>query len=111
VDVCTYIFLMLTKEYQSQIRLKDSDCLSLFIQMIYSSFSFVQKCAANLLVILSFNKECAEVIEKDETSKKYIQTNYYNQNGQLKKISEIRSLNSNTLAILQHINNFNETIT
>ena len=97
--------LILAKEYQNQIIIKDLGCLGFLVQMLLDQFPLIQKEAASLLAVLSTSKECAEVIEKQPGFQQFVHANFYNQNGMLKTISELASTtpNSNAFILLPNV--------
>lgn len=106
VDASSSALLLLAKEYQNQIIMKDLDCIGFFVQMFYSPNILIQKAASSLLAELSSSKECSEVIEQQAGLNQFVQINFCNQFGQLKTISEIaggNNSNSNMSIVLQHV--------
>jgi hypothetical protein len=104
VDACSAALLVLAKEYQNQVLMKDLECISFFIHMFFSPLPVVQKAAVCLLAEISASKECSEVIEQFPGLNQFIQANFCNQFGALKTLAEV-STNSNPHAtvILQHV--------
>lgn len=107
VDASSSALLILAKEYQNQMIMKDLDCLGFFVQMFFSPLALMQKAAASLLAELSTSKECAEVIEQQPGLNQFVQANFCNQYGMLKTIAELSGsttqANSNASIILQHV--------
>jgi len=112
IDASSSALLILAKEYQNQIIMKDLDCLGFFVQMFFSPLPLIQKAAASLLAELSTSKECAEVIEQQPGLQQFVQANFCNQYGMLKTIAELTSTtpNSNASIILQHVTTFMQRI-
>lgn len=112
IDASSSALLILAKEYQNQIIMKDLDCLGFFVQMFFSPLPLVQKAAASLLAELATSKECAEVIEQQPGLQQFVQANFCNQYGMLKTIAELTSTtpNSNASIILQHVTTFMQRI-
>lgn len=107
VEASSSALLLLAKEYQNQIIMKDLDCIGFFVQMFYSPIILIQKAASSLLAELSSSKECAEVIEQQAGLHQFVQANFCNQYGVLKTLAEISTVaNSNSShasIILQHV--------
>jgi len=106
VEASSSALLLLAKEYQNQIIMRDLDCIGFFVQMFYSPIGLIQKSAVSLLAELSSSKECAEVVEQQAGLHQYVQANFCNQYGVLKTIAEIAPLaatNSHSSIILQHV--------
>jgi catenin beta 1 len=111
VEASSSALLLLAKEYQNQIIMKDLDCIGFFVQMFYSPISLIQKAAASLLAELATNKECADVIEQQAGLHQFVQANFCNQYGVLKTIAEIAGHgtvvaggnSSHASIILQHV--------
>ena len=68
--------LILAKEYQNQIIIKDLGCLGFLVQMLLDQFPLIQKEAASLLAVLSTSKECAEVIKKQPGFQQFVHANF-----------------------------------
>lgn len=111
VDMSSSSLLVLAKEYQNQIIMKDLDCIGFFVQMFYSPIVNIQKAAVSLLAELAANKECADVIEQQAGLHQFVQANFCNQFGVLKTISELSGggnssngqSNTNASITLQHV--------
>jgi len=111
IEASSSALLILAKEYQNQIIMKDLDCIGFFVQMFYSPISIIQKAAASLLAELASNKECADVIEQQAGLHQFVQANFCNQYGVLKTIAEIAGHgtvvaggnSSHASIILQHV--------
>ena len=114
VDASSSALLILAKEYQNQMIMKDLDCLGFFVQMFFSPLALIQKAAASLLAELSTSKECADVIENHPGLSQFVQANFCNQYGSLKSIAELSGsttqANSNASIILQHVTTFMQRI-
>ena len=107
VEASSSALLLLAKEFQNQIIMRDLDCIGFFVQMFYSPIGLIQKAAASLLAELASSKECAEVIEQQAGLHQYVQANFCNQYGVLKTIAEIATVAANNSShasiILQHV--------
>jgi catenin beta 1 len=107
VEASSSALLLLAKEYQNQIIMKDLDCIGFFVQMFYSPITLIQKAASSLLAELSASKECAEVIEQQAGLHQFVQANFCNQYGVLKTLAEISTVastnSSHASIILQHV--------
>lgn len=106
VDMSSASLLLLAKEYQNQIIMRDLDCIGFFVQMFYSPIVNIQKAAVSLLAELAANKECADVIEQQPGLQQFVQANFCNQFGVLKTISELSGngqSNTNASVVLQHV--------
>ena len=105
VDASSSALLLLAKEYQNQIIMRDLDCIGFFVQMFISPNVLIQKAASSILAELSTSKECSQVIEQYNDLNQHVQVNFCNQFGQLKSISEISGSanNSNVSIVLQHV--------
>jgi len=106
VDSSSAALLILAKDYQNQIIMKDLDCIGFFVQMFFSPLFAIQKSASSLLNELSANKECGMVIEQQPGFQQFIQVNFCNQFGQLKSMAELSAQtnnNSNVPVILQNV--------
>ena len=106
VEASSSALLILAKDYQNQIIMKDLDCLGFFVQMFYSSIANIQRSAVSLLAELATSKECAEVVEQQPGLHQFVQANFCNQYGLLKTIAELstgNAANSNASIILQHV--------
>jgi len=107
VEASSSALLLLAKEYQNQLIMKDLDCIGFFVQMFYSAVGNIQRSAASLLAELATNKECGEVIEQQPGLHQFVQMNFCNQYGLLKTIAEITgsggSASSNASVVLQHV--------
>ena len=68
VDASATALLVLAKEYQNQLIMKDLDCIGFFVQMFYSNNALIQKAAASLLAELATSKECSEVIAAEHSA-------------------------------------------
>jgi hypothetical protein len=106
VEASSSALLLLAKEFQNQIIMKDLDCIGFFVQMFYSPISLIQKAASSLLAELASSKECAEVIEQQAGLHQFVQANFCNQFGVLKTIAEIATVAANSShasIVLQHV--------
>lgn len=96
IEASSAALLILAKEYANQIRMKELDCITFFVQMFYSPLAYNQKAASSLLAELAMNKECADVIEQQAGLQQFIQANFCNQFGMLKSIAELSNNNPNS---------------
>jgi hypothetical protein len=103
IDSCAMILLILAKEYQDQMSMKQLDCIGFFIQMFFSPIINNQKAASSILAELASNKECALLIEQTGSLHHFIQINFCNQFGMLKSIAELNSNNSNASIVLKNV--------
>ena len=86
VDASATALLVLAKEYQNQLIMKDLDCIGFFVQMFYSNNALIQKAAASLLAELA----------------SYRPTSAY-QYGQLKSVDELVASMPQHLAARVHV--------
>jgi hypothetical protein len=104
VDQCAASLLLLAKEYQNQLIMRDLDCVGFFLTMFISPLIGLQKPAASILAELASSRECAEFIERFPNFHQFVQANFCNQYGQLKTIAEGSAVGSNaTVSVLQHV--------
>ena len=109
VDGCASALVMLAKDHQVQIYMKELECLIFFVQLFYSPFTSIQRAGASLLAELAASKECAIVIEQQQGFQQFIQANFCNEYGMLKSIAEVSGAqtqaanNTQTTTILQHV--------
>jgi len=105
VEASSAALLLLAKDIQNQMIMKELDCIGFFVQMFYSSITSIQRSAVSILAELSTNKECAEVIEQQVGLHQFVQANFCNQYGLLKTIAEISQDKPGNHAsiILQHV--------
>ena len=104
VDACASALLILAKEHQNQILMKELDCITFFVQMFFSPIVNNQKAASSLLAELACNPVCAHVIDTTPGLHQFVLAHFCNQYGNLKSIAELPSgVNANASVILQHV--------
>lgn len=64
VEAAANNLLLLAKDFQNQVFLKDFNCIPFITQLFYSPVPGIQRVSASILVELVKNKDCAEVIEQ-----------------------------------------------
>ena len=105
IDGCASALVMLAKDHQVQIIMKELECLIFFVHLFYSPFIVIQRAGASLLAELAASKECALVIEQQQGFQQFIQNHFCNEYGMLKSIAEVSNVNAQNGAttVLQHV--------
>lgn len=105
-DLCILSLMVLSKDKKNQLIMRDLECIPFFIQMFTSSIVQIQKGVSSIIVELSGTKECADIVERQPGFQMFIQSNFYNQFGNIKTPAELCEINkslSHSSTILQNV--------
>lgn len=95
IEFCSRPLLILAKDPQNQVDMRQMECISFFVTMFYAAhLPVAQKVASSLLAELSVNPTCLQVILNDPYFESFVHANFCNSKGQLLNTFEAAQQNA-----------------
>jgi hypothetical protein len=98
IDASSNIILLLMKDYQNQIHMKNINCIGFFVQLLNTQHDKIQNIASGLLAEMSKNKECISTIDQQPGVQFYLTKTFNNRQEHL--------IDNNAKTLLFNINEF-----
>lgn len=95
IEFCSRPLLILAKDPQNQIEMRQMECITFFITMFFAShLPVAQKVASSLLAELSVNSACLQVVMDQPYFDSFVRANFFNSKGQLLNTLELAQQNA-----------------
>ena len=98
IDASSNIILLLMKDYQNQIHMKNINCIGFFVQLLNTQHDKIQNIASGLIAEMSKNKECISTIDQQTGVQFYLTKTFNNRQEHL--------IDNNAKTLLFNINEF-----